>query len=103
MPRTKTPIKIELSVDEQRELERIARSESAQHRYVVRAKTVLLLSEGVNISAIGRAVGRKREVVRKWANRFIRKRLKGLHDLPRSGRPASFSPGSGGASRQAGV
>lgn len=97
----KTPIEIELSVDERRELERIARSDTAQHRYVIRSKLILRLAAGHSVSAVARAVGRQRRIVRQWGKRFIRKRLKGLHDLPRSGRPASFSPGGGRASGQA--
>jgi hypothetical protein len=31
--------------------------------------------------------------VSKWRGRFRRHRLGGLHDLPRSGRPAAFPPG----------
>lgn len=92
MPAVRTPIKIELSEDERAELERIANSHTAQHRYVVRAKTILLLSSGSTVSAVSRAVGRQRRIVREWAKRFKHKRLKGLHDLPRSGRPALFSP-----------
>ena len=30
--------------------------------------------------------------VSRWRQRFLRQRLAGLHDLPRSGRPAAFSP-----------
>ena len=32
------------------------------------------------------------ETVAKWRWRFRRQRLEGLNDLPRSGRPATFSP-----------
>jgi len=34
----------------------------------------------------------ERKVVRKWGKRFMEKRLKGLADEPRSGRPTVFSP-----------
>ena len=101
MPSGQTPLKIKLSDEERTELERLAGSQKAQHRYVVRAKTILLLSQKPNVSAVARAVGRQRRIVRKWANRFIAKRLKGLHDLPRSGRPALFSPRGSGVSGQA--
>lgn len=94
-------MEIELSAGERYELERIARSATAQHRYVIRAKLILRLAAGHSVSAVARAVGRQRRIVRQWGKRFIHKRLKGLHDLPRSGRPASFSPGGGRAPGQA--
>jgi hypothetical protein len=88
----KTPIKIELTSDERETLERVARSSAVPHRDVVRAQTILLLAKGMSVSAVGRQVGRARRIVCKWADRFIRKRLRGLSDAPRSGRPPRFSP-----------
>jgi hypothetical protein len=88
----KTPIKIELASDERAMLEQVARSLAVAHRDVVRAQTILLLAEGLSVSAVGRQVGRARRIVCKWADRFIRKRLPGLDDAPRSGRPPHFSP-----------
>jgi hypothetical protein len=32
------------------------------------------------------------DTVARWRNRFARRRLDGLRDLPRSGRPRAFSP-----------
>ena len=70
---------------------------------MVRAQTILALADGMTVSAVGRKVGRARRIVCKWADRFIRKRLRGLEDAPRSGRPPRFSPGGGVASDQARV
>jgi hypothetical protein len=88
----KTPIRIELTQDEREILEQVARSFALPHRDVVRARTILSLADGMSVSAVGRKVGRARRIVCKWADRFIRKRLRGLDDLPRSGRPPRFSP-----------
>jgi hypothetical protein len=88
----KTPIKVELTSDERQVLEQVARSLAMPHRDVVRAQTILLLAEGRSVSAVGRQVGRARRIVCKWAGRFNRKRLRGLDDAPRSGRPPRFSP-----------
>ena len=88
----KTPIKIELTSDEREILEQVARSLAMPHRDVVRAQTILLLANGMSVSAVGRQVGRARRIVCKWAGRFNRKRLRGLADAPRSGRPPRFSP-----------
>ena len=88
----KTPIKIELTSDERELLEQVARSFAVPHRDVVRAQTILSLAAGMSVSAVGRQVGLARRIVGKWASRFIRKRLRGLDDAPRSGRPPRFSP-----------
>jgi len=52
---------------------------------------ILLLSKGESFSEVSRSVGKARRIVYKWANRFLEKRMAGLQDLPRSGRPARFS------------
>jgi transposase len=57
-----------------------------------RAQAVLLAAGGVAISEIARRVGRDRAWVREWVRRFVRHRLGGLRDAPRSGRPPKFSP-----------
>ena len=101
MPRT--PIRIELTDVERCELEHLARAQCAPHRKVVRAQIILGLADGRTVSAVGRDVGWERRIVRKWAERFQRKRLLGLDDDPRSGRPPRFSPRSGDAPAQAGL
>lgn len=88
-----TNIEIVLADNERALLERVARSPSESHRDVVRAQTILLVAEGMPLAAVGRKVGLARRIVRKWAERFSRKRLQGLDDKPRSGRPPRFSPG----------
>ena len=88
----KTPIRIELTSDEREILEQVARAYAMPHRDVVRAQAILALAEGKSVSAVGRQVGLARRIVCKWADRFIRKRLRGLDDAPRSGRPPRFSP-----------
>jgi hypothetical protein len=95
MATNRTPIKIELSEEERYVLEQVARSLTSAHRDVVRAKTILLLADGHSVSAVGRQVGRQRRIIAKWGNRFVRKRLRGLDDAPRSGRPPRFSPDRG--------
>lgn len=58
----------------------------------MRARAVLLAAAGQTVSGIARLVGRDRKWVRHWLGRFARKRLTGLQDAPRSGRPPKFSP-----------
>lgn len=101
MATNKTPIKIELASDEREILEQVARSFAAPHRDVVRAQTILLLAKGMSVSSVGRQVGLARRIVCKWGDRFIRRRLRGLDDAPRSGRPPRFSPDRRDASGEA--
>lgn len=103
MPSAVSPIRIELTDQERAELERVARSWALPHRNVVRAKIVLLLADGRSISGAASDLGQERRIVRKWAERFVRKRLRGLEDAPRTGGPPVFSPGGHHADRQARV
>lgn len=96
-----TPIMIILSDEERAALEQRARSTKAPYRTVLRASVVLLLATLLSISEVARRTGLNRRIVKKWQVRFEEERLAGLEDLPRSGRPARFSPRSGPASGQA--
>jgi hypothetical protein len=96
-----TPIRIVLSDEERGELERLSRGLVAPYRQVVRAKVILGLAAGKTLSSIAQEVRRQRRIVRKWGERFEKKRLGGLEDAARSGRPARFSPHGGDASGQA--
>jgi hypothetical protein len=99
----KTSIVIKLTRQERRELRLIVRRQKAPYCDVVRAHMILLLSKGESFSEVSRRVGKARRIVYKWANRFLEKRMAGLQDLPRSGRPARFSPDRGDVSGEAGV
>ncbi len=82
-----TPIRIVLTPTEQSELEKRARSLSAPHREVVRARIVLGLAAGKTLMGLEAELQITRKIVRKWGTRFERNRLPGLVDQPRSGRP----------------
>ena len=99
----KTSIKVTLSADERGELERVVRQHTAPHREVVRARLILLLVSGESFSSVARQVGLARRIVYKWAKRFLKRRLAGLKDLPRTGRPARFPPDRGYVSGEASV
>jgi hypothetical protein len=98
-----TPIRIELNESERTELETMARSHALAHGLVVRAKIILGVATGRSLSEVGREIGRGRRIVRKWAQRFCRKRMAGLCDEPRPGRRPVFSPGRGRTSGEAGL
>jgi len=88
----KTPITILLTVEEREELERVVRAQTSTQRDVRRARIILAMAGGAPLSRVAAEVGVDRKVVRQWATRFVRKRLRGLVDAPRSGRPPVFSP-----------
>jgi hypothetical protein len=91
MPR-RSPFPILLSDSERKQLDAMARRYTAPYFEVVRAKLILLAAEGLENQVIGERLGLPRQVVSKWRKRFYTRRLEGLSDQPRSGRPAGFSP-----------
>lgn len=103
MPRAVSPNRIELDDEERATLEVIARAQALPHRAVVRAKLILSLADGRSVGGTAVDLGLKRDTVVRWASRFVKKRLGGLDDLARSGRPARFPPGDRDADRQARV
>ena len=98
-----TPIRIELTKQERIELEARTRSQTLAHRDVLRARIILLLADGESLSAIARLVSKQRKIVRKWGERFVKRRLEGLNDKPGRGRVPRFSPGSGNPSGETGM
>ena len=91
MPR-RSPYTILLSEDEKARLESIAQKYTAPYFSVVRAKIVLLAAQELSNDQISAKLDMPRQIVSKWRKRFFEKRLEGLSDHSRSGRPARFSP-----------
>jgi len=83
---------IALTEQEQADLVRLTRSPSVAAGLARRARIVLLAAEGVPLRHIGPRLGVSRTVVRDWLDRFRARRLAGLQDQPRPGRPRRFSP-----------
>ena len=92
MPRT-SPYTIELSADEVSELRRRARKYTLPYFYVLRVQMILLAADGWRNDQIGEQLHCRREVVAKWRKRFFARRLPGLDDHDRPGRPRVFPPG----------
>lgn len=99
----KAPLKVVVDREQRTVLEEIARTLTYAYRDVIRARTILMLADGVSQAEVSRRVGMRRRIVRKWAERFVDEGLRGLNDAPRSGRPPRFSPDGGDTSGQAGV
>ncbi len=85
-------VPIRLSTEERSTLEHWERAGKTEQRMVLRARVVLLAEEGLFNRQIARRLGCDRRTVRKWRTRFVRRRLEGLQDAPRSGRPVEISP-----------
>ena len=91
MPRP-SPYSIRLSHAEREYLETAAAQYTAPYCEVIRAKIVLYAAQGMANHVIAARVDLPRQIVSKWRKRFHERRLEGLHDEPRSGRPPGFSP-----------
>jgi Homeodomain-like domain len=98
---------IQLSTAEQQALEALQRAGKTPQQTVRRVNIVLLAHEQLSNQAIADTVGTSRNLVQKWRKRFALwepsplvpasevaplARLEALLDLPRSGRPPTFSP-----------
>jgi hypothetical protein len=93
MPR-KSPFHIELSADEEVELNRRAAKYTLPYFEVVRAKMILMAAAGIDNDEIAARLDTRREVVSQWRQRFFRERLEGLEERARPGRPRVFPPHS---------
>ena len=91
MPR-KSPYTVILTADEKKQLQAIAQKYTSQYRDVMRAKIVLLAADGLSNKDIGQRLDLPRQIVSKWRKRFFERRLVGLQEKPRRGRPSAFSP-----------
>jgi putative transposase len=96
-----TPPPVELTGEERAELERLVRRHTTGQQLAGRARIVLLAADGLDNSAVARAVGVDVDTVRKWRGRWrsiqavpvaelsVAARLA---DAPRSGTPARITP-----------
>jgi len=87
-----SPFIIALSSLDESVLRARARSSTAAHRDVIRARIVLAAAEGAANTKIATEVGVHVDTVRKWRRRFATAGLPGLEDRPRSGRRRGFTP-----------
>jgi transposase len=81
--------------DETRDqLQALLRARSTPQALAFRCRIVLHAASGDRPSnqEIAAELGCNRHTVGQWRERFVAHGLDGLHDLPRSGRPRSFSP-----------
>ncbi len=84
--------KIQLTEQQQDELERCVSSRCLAVRTVERAKIILGLAAGKARKEIAEQVGMVRQTVRRWEQSFLQQGTQGLEDAPRSGRPRVIQP-----------
>ena len=86
-----TALTIQLTPTERRTLLAWQRATSISAGRARRGRIILLLADGVPITAIAAMVGISRRFVYKWAQRFLAKGMDGLADQPGRG-PRRVSP-----------
>ena len=79
-----------LSEEERETLERWARRPKSAQALAFRCRVVLAAASGETNSEIAARLGCNPNTVGKWRGRFVERRLDGLHDEPRPGKPRTI-------------
>jgi len=87
---SKKAAEITLSTEEQSTLNQWLRAGTTEHRLRERARIVLLASQGQSTSQIAQGLRTRPARVSKWRLRFTRRRLEGLQDAARPGKPRRY-------------
>jgi len=80
-----------LSEGERNELEALVRRAKTGQALALRARIVLACAGGLDNQVVAARIGTTKATVSKWRCRFVRQRLDGLYDAPRSGAPRSIT------------
>ena len=88
---TPTAVLVELSDDERARLEAWSRRRTTAQALALRSRIVLAAADGLANGEIAERERVSRPTVTKWRNRFAERRLEGLLDEPRPGRPRRTS------------
>lgn len=102
MPR-ESPFLVELTETEAKILRQRARKYTLPYFQVLRAQMILLAAEGLRNDEIAARLNTRREVVSQWRKRFFYRRLQGLEERPRPGRPRAFPPRGRGSGQGSGL
>lgn len=84
-------VAIELSDEERALLEGFTRRSTSAHGLAQRSRIVLAAAGGLTNGEIAQRVGMSRPTVTKWRRRFAERRIDGLTDEPRPGRPRTIT------------
>jgi transposase len=83
----RSAVAIELTCEERRELESLARRRRTAQGLATRARIVLAAADGLENKAIVARVGADKDTVGIWRRRFAERGIDGLYDEPRPGAP----------------
>jgi transposase len=86
------PKLLALTDEDRRELEKLVRASSTPAGLSRRARSVLLMMDGVRGAEIARRCGYSPVQVSRIRSRVCAEGIAGIHDKPRSGRPPSLKP-----------
>ena len=89
--RGRPTVPVVLSGEERETLERWARRPKSAQALALRCRIVLAAAEGETNKEIAAGLGCSSSTVGKWRSRFAERRLDGLHDEPRTGKPRTIS------------
>ena len=84
-------IAIEVTSEQQRELQRIVTAKTSSQRDVFRARIILGLAEGLSHEEISREQGVSLLAIGRWRKRWASKGLEGLRDAPGRGRKPTMA------------
>jgi transposase len=82
---------IDLDSQERTVLESWVRAATSEQRLALRARIVLAAATGESTTAIAKELAVRNATVSNWRTRFAQKRLAGLRDAPRPGKPARYT------------
>jgi putative transposase len=82
---------LHLTEEEKLELQSIIRSGKAENRIVERVRIILEWYSGKTYAETKLSLGVSEVIISKWRNRFLKLRIDGLKDAPRSGKPPIYS------------
>ena len=80
-------VPLTLTDAEREELQRLAKRSRTARRIAFRAKIVLACADGVTNGAVAKKLRTSNQTVGLWRKRFVERRIDGLLDEPRPGRP----------------
>src|SRR3954470_6731380 len=88
---TPTAAAVVLTDEERARLEAWSRRRKTAQALAMRSRIVLAAADGAANYEIAEQLGVSRPTVTKWRNRFAQRRLEGLLDEPRPGRPRTVT------------